>query len=150
MSKKLQKSSRKTVNEFFLSIAKTVSEQSTCPRGHVGAVLVNGDNNRVVGTGYSGSIPGAPHCEDVGCLIENNHCRRTVHAEMNALLSMNGNYSNLHLYCTHHPCYQCLKALITSNVKKIVYLKDYDDGINRDILKELPQERRPAIIHFQP
>jgi dCMP deaminase len=129
---------RKPWTPYFLGIAKRVGEQSSCPRADVGAVFVDGSTKRIVSTGYSGSIPGAPHCEDVGCLMENGHCRRTVHAEINGLLYVRGQYDNLELYCTHKPCYQCLKALVTAKVKKVVYFKDYNDGLNDLIYKELP------------
>lgn len=138
---------RKRDIEYFLNIAKIVAEQSTCPRAHVGAVLVDASNNRIISTGYSGSIPKAPHCEEVGCLLEDGHCRRTVHAEMNALLFMRGHYENLTLYSTHKPCYQCLKALVTANVKTIYYLTIYKDDIADRILNELPEANRPILYH---
>lgn len=140
---------RKSAEQYFLSIAKVVAEQSTCLRAKVGAVLVDGSNNRIVSTGYSGAAPGAPHCLDRGCLIHDGRCRRTVHAEINALVFMRGYYDNLHLYCTHKPCYNCLKVLLISNVKKVFYINDYDDELNDLILKELPEERRPIFKQIQ-
>ena len=50
---------RKPWPEYFMDIAKDVSTRATCDRKHVGAVIVR--NNRVLSTGYNGSIPGAPH-----------------------------------------------------------------------------------------
>ena len=75
---------RPSWDEYFLKLAMLASERATCPRMHCGCVLVKDKN--VVATGYNGSIPGDDHCEDVGCLVINNHCERTVHAEMNALV----------------------------------------------------------------
>src|SRR3989338_4799587 len=75
---------RPQLDEYFLKLAMLASERSTCPRMHCGCVLVTDKN--VIATGYNGSIPGDEHCEDVGCLIVDNHCVRTVNAEMNALL----------------------------------------------------------------
>ena len=70
---------------FFLDIATLVSERATCPRRQVGAVLVR--DRQILATGYNGSVQGQPHCIDVGCLIdETGSCRRTIHAEKNALL----------------------------------------------------------------
>ncbi|WP_430626492.1 deoxycytidylate deaminase [Sulfobacillus thermotolerans] len=70
--------------EYFGTLSEFVATRSTCPRRAVGAVLVR--DHRVIATGYNGAPSGEPHCLDVGCLIENNHCVRTIHAELNALL----------------------------------------------------------------
>lgn len=68
---------------YFLTIAKDVASRSTCPRASVGAVIVK--DNRILATGYNGALPGSPHCTEVGCLMENDHCIRAVHAETNAV-----------------------------------------------------------------
>ena len=71
-------------DQYFMKLAMLASERATCPRMHCGCVLVK--NKNVIATGYNGSIPGDDHCEDVGCLVVENHCIRTNHAEMNALM----------------------------------------------------------------
>ena len=68
---------------YFLKLAMLASERATCPRMHCGCVLVK--DNHVLSTGYNGSLPGTPHCYDVGCLVVDNHCVRTNHAEINAI-----------------------------------------------------------------
>ena len=70
-------------DDYFLNIAKEVATRSTCPRASVGAVIVR--DNRILSTGYNGAAPGEPHCMDVGCLMEDNHCQRAIHAETNAV-----------------------------------------------------------------
>lgn len=70
-------------DDYFLNIAREVSKRSTCLRASVGAVIAK--DNRILSTGYNGAPPGEPHCSEVGCLIENNHCERTIHAETNAV-----------------------------------------------------------------
>ena len=69
---------------YFIRIAKEVASRSTCPRAMVGAVIVK--DNTIISTGYNGAPAGEPHCTDKGCIIENDHCVRVVHAEINALL----------------------------------------------------------------
>src|SRR5712692_10370156 len=71
-------------NEYFMGIAHQAATRSTCPRKHVGAVIVR--DRTVLSTGYNGSIRGLPHCEEVGCVMEDGHCVTTVHAEANAIL----------------------------------------------------------------
>ena len=75
---------RPSWSEYFLAIAEVVSRRSTCSRAHVGAVIVSPDN-RILATGYNGSPPGESHCGDAGCLVVDNHCQRTLHAEVNAI-----------------------------------------------------------------
>ncbi len=115
-------------DEYFLKLAMLASERATCPRMHCGCVLVKDKN--VIATGYNGSIPGDDHCEDVGCIIVDNHCVRTVHAEMNALIqaARRGHaMENSTAYITNMPCTNCAKALITAGVKRIVIFSDYHD-----------------------
>ena len=75
--------SRPDWDTFFLNIAKAVSARSTCPRASVGAVIVR--DHHIVATGYNGAPSGEPQCDEVGCLVENDHCQRAIHAETNAV-----------------------------------------------------------------
>ena len=115
-------------DEYFLKLAMLASERATCPRMHCGCVLVKDKN--VVATGYNGSIPGDVHCEDGGCLVVDNHCVRTVHAEMNALVqaakrghSIEGSTA----YVTNMPCTTCAKALIAAGIKRVVIFSEFHD-----------------------
>ena len=130
--------------QYFMKIADIVAQRSTCSRAKVGAVLVDPVSNKIVATGYNGSVPGAPHCEDVGCMMEDGHCRRTVHAELNSILHLEHSYTMLDLYTTYQPCYQCTKALITANVKRVYYREPYEDHIRDMIIEEArtPMMRR--------
>lgn len=74
---------RPSWDEYFLNIAKAVSARATCPRASVGAVIVR--DNRIISSGYNGAPAGEPHCTEVGCLMENGHCQRAIHAETNAV-----------------------------------------------------------------
>ncbi len=68
---------------YYIRIAMKVATRSTCKRAAVGAVIVK--DRHIVATGYNGAPAGKPHCLDEGCIIENNHCVRVVHAEINAI-----------------------------------------------------------------
>lgn len=52
-------------DQLFMRAAFLFSEQSTCLRGNVGAVIVK--DRRIISTGYNGAPPGLPHCTEVGC-----------------------------------------------------------------------------------
>jgi len=113
-------------DQYFMKLAMLASERATCPRMHCGCVLVKEKN--VLATGYNGSIPGDDHCEDVGCLVVDNHCVRTNHAEMNALMqaAKHGNSVDGSIaYVTNMPCTTCAKALVASGIKRVVVFSDY-------------------------
>ena len=63
----------------------TASQRSTCPRAQVGAVIVDPTVNRILATGYNGALSGESHCSEIGCLVEDGHCQRAIHAEVNAI-----------------------------------------------------------------
>lgn len=114
-------------NEYFMEICKMVAQRSTCDRAFVGCVLVNSDN-RIVSTGYNGSVSGNPHCDEVGHTMRDGHCIATIHAEMNALLycAKEGiSVKNTKAYVTHFPCLNCTKALIQAGISEIYYLNAY-------------------------
>ncbi len=122
-------------NDYFLRMADLVAERSTCPRLHVGAVLVR--ETRVIATGYNGSVRGQPHCDDVGCLMVSGHCKRAVHAELNALLQCAAAgvpAEGATLFCTTFPCIDCAKALVQAGIRRVVYRHDYPDPHAKAIL----------------
>lgn len=119
---------RKDWRTYFLDLADLVSSRSTCLRAHHGAVLTR--ENRILATGYNGSLPGQPHCEDIGCLIENGHCVRTVHAEANAVAQAARHGISLlesTLYVTGTPCRKCAQLLASAGVQETVFRKEYDN-----------------------
>src|SRR2546423_10035491 len=71
-------------NAYFMGIAQQAATRSTCPRKHVGAVIVR--DRAVLSTGYNGSLRGMPHCEEVGCVMEGGPCVTTVPAEADSSL----------------------------------------------------------------
>lgn len=94
-----------------------------------------------------------PHCEELGCDVEDNSheagCRRTVHAEANAIawaartgVSLDGST----IYITHSPCYECAKLIIASGIRGVTYHKEYrlQEG------KELLQEAGIACVQVSP
>ncbi|GBD86430.1 riboflavin biosynthesis protein RibD [bacterium BMS3Abin03] len=128
MAKK--KSKRPSWDEYFLKLAMLASERATCPRMHVGCVLVK--DKFVLATGYNGSLPGQPHCDEVGCLIVDNHCVRTNHAEINALVQATTHGINVRettAYITNMSCTSCAKALIAAGIKRVVVFSDYHDTL---------------------
>lgn len=113
-------------NRYFMNIAAEVATRSTCPRKHVGAVIVR--DRRILSTGYNGSLRGLPHCDETGCLMEDGHCVATVHAEANAILQAAQNGVSLaagEIYTTASPCWNCFKLIANSGLKAIYFGEFY-------------------------
>ena len=79
---------------YYLDIAETVLERSTCLRRCYGAIIVK--NDEIVATGYNGAPRGRRNCGDLGrCTREimnipsgqRYELCRSVHAEANAIIS---------------------------------------------------------------
>ena len=87
--------SRISKDDYYINIAKAVSQRSTCLKRHYGCVIVK--NDEIIATGYNGSARGEINC----CDVHNGVCPRAdkpsnsgdysdcpaVHAEQNAMLS---------------------------------------------------------------
>ena len=132
-------------DEYFMQIARTVATRATCPRLSVGAVLVR--DHRILTTGYNGAPRGVAHCTEAGCLLVKAHCARATHAEANAIVqgALHGvSLSGSIAYCTHQPCVNCSKLLISAGVTKIVYDVGYPDPVASELLAEAGV----AIVHF--
>lgn len=71
-------------DQYFMGQSVLLSLRSTCTRLTVGATIVR--DKRIIAGGYNGSVSGGTHCIDEGCYVVDNHCVRTIHAEMNAIL----------------------------------------------------------------
>ena len=113
-------------DSYFLKIAFAVSERSTCDRALVGCVLVI--DKRILTTGFNGSPAGQSHCDEIGHLLVDGHCVRTIHAETNAIIqaALHGvSTKGATCYVTHLPCLHCTKALINAGISRIVYSVAY-------------------------
>lgn len=118
--------SRISWDQYFIAQTEVVALRSTCTRLNVGAIIVK--DNRMIASGYNGSVSDGDHCIDEGCYMVDGHCVRTVHAEANALLQcakFGVSTKDTAIYVTHFPCLQCCKLLIQAGIKKVYYANDY-------------------------
>ncbi len=85
---------RTSKENYYLDIAQTVTERSTCLRRVYGAIIVK--NDEIISTGYNGAPRGRRNCVDLGyCTREalqvprgqRYELCRSVHAEANAIIS---------------------------------------------------------------
>ncbi|WP_175990975.1 ComE operon protein 2 [Bacillus sp. Marseille-Q1617] len=113
-------------HQYFMAQSHLLALRSTCTRLTVGATIVR--DKRIIAGGYNGSIAGGDHCIDEGCYVIDNHCIRTIHAEMNALLQcakFGVGTDGAEIYVTHFPCLQCCKAIVQAGIKTVYYAADY-------------------------
>ena len=125
---------------YYLDIAETVLERSTCSRSHSGALIVR--NDEIVSTGYNGAPRGRSNCIDLGYCIrerlgipagERYELCRSVHAEANAIISasrrdMVGGTINLvgrdartgELLHDATSCAMCRRQIINAGLEKVV------------------------------
>ena len=127
---------RPTWDEYFLSLLEPLGRRGTCDRGRSGAVIVS-SGNTILATGYVGSPPGQPHCDDVGHMMKtvtdeegnsSQHCVRTLHAEENAILQCAKDGIKIEgatIYCKMVPCYNCAMRIVRVGVKRVVAQKRY-------------------------
>lgn len=143
MKKKIEESPRRDKVNYYLDIAESVTERSTCIRRQWGAVIVN--NDEIISTGYNGAPRGRQNCSDLGyCLREKLNIPRgeryelcrSVHAEQNAVISaarrdmigatlfMVGKDAKTGEYVENsNSCAMCKRVLINSGIKDI-YIRD--------------------------
>lgn len=132
-------------DQFFMAQSHLLALRSTCTRLAVGATIVR--DRRIIAGGYNGSIAGDEHCIDAGCYVVDNHCIRTIHAEMNALLQCSKYGTPTHgadLYVTHFPCLPCTKSIIQAGIKRLYYATDYK---NNPYAIELLEKAEVEIHH---
>lgn len=146
---------RLTRDEYFLSIANIVAARATCDRLWCGCVLVL--DGEIVATGYNGAPSGLPECDEVGHLLVfgddgREHCRRTVHAELNSLFQARKRHRNLlgaTAYINATPCENCLSELLKCGVKRVVCGSVYRNAERQEMTARLAAAFG-AIIEYHP
>lgn len=129
---------RPSKDEYFLEMAQLVARRGTCARRQVGCVLV--DNRSIVlATAYNGVPKDVTHCIDKSCPGRSfssgqglSECQ-AIHAEMNALLWCSDVSKIETLYSTASPCNDCLKVLLNTSTKNIVFIGEYPSSWAKEL-----------------
>jgi dCMP deaminase len=135
---------RASWDEYFMQIASVVATRATCARRKIGAVVVR--DRTILSTGYNGSIRGLAHCDEVGHLMEDGHCVRTVHAEANAIAQAARNGVRIEgadLYVSASPCWTCFKLIANSGIVRVAYGEFYRD----ERIFAFAEEADIALVH---
>jgi dCMP deaminase len=132
-------------NEYFMNIADQVGTRSTCARKHIGAVIVR--DKTILSTGYNGSLRGAPHCDEIGHDMENDHCIRTVHAEANAIAQAARHgvmVDGAEIYVTASPCLTCFKLVVNAGIRVVHFREFYRD----ERIREYARQAGVTLVHM--
>lgn len=119
-------------DEIGLLIASAWALRATCGRRQVGCALFDRDGH-LLSTGYNGPASGQRHCTDEPCPGNDPAFRsgeglsfcEAIHAEANALLRCSSVGRIDTAYVTHSPCLDCVKLLLNTGCKRIVFLQEY-------------------------
>ena len=139
---------------YFLAMAKLVSTRGTCARRRVGCVLVD-KYGLVLATGYNGNGRGQGHCIDKPCegakykSGEGLEKCEAIHAEQNAILQCKNTEHIEKAYITLSPCVTCVKLLLNTSCKEIVYLEDYVNKDAERIWKNANRLWKPATTALE-
>lgn len=108
-------------------IVLVISCLATCMRLQVGALLWNPKTKKIVAIAYNGAPRGMPSCDEVGCLIVDGHCVRSLHADTNVLYWAGEASEGCDMFLTHNPCRRCCNHIIQGKIRRVVYMTPYGD-----------------------
>lgn len=123
--------SKKSFDHIYMHLAVDLAARSHCVRAQVGAVLTK--DTRIISIGYNGPPPGTHNCDEewpeTGCDRDSRgSCSLALHAEENAILYASKNGSKIEgstLYTTLSPCIACARLILSSGIKKVLYMDSY-------------------------
>ena len=137
---------RRDKHNYYLDIAETVLERSTCLRKCYGAIIVK--NDEIISTGYNGAPRGRRNCSELGYCMreklkiprgERYELCRSVHAEANAIISarrsdmigavlylVGKNTADGSYVENSSSCAMCKRQVINSGILKVV-IRDTKD-----------------------
>lgn len=130
-------------DQHYIQLANLIKMQGTCARRRVGCVLVN-HRKQIVATGFNGVPPGWPHCSSLGedakpCPGVNAPSGQDLdlccanHAEANALLQCRNVWEIDTCYVTTSPCVTCVKLLLCTSTRRIVFLEEYPQPLAKEL-----------------
>ena len=157
--------SRTSKQNYYLDIADSVLERSTCLRRKYGAIIVK--NDEIISTGYNGAPRGRRNCVDMGYCTreamavprgERYELCRSVHAEANAIISaarrdmvgatlylVGRNAQTGELLSDATSCSMCRRTVINAGIARVVIRRtpteyevvDVQDWVKEDDLPQL-------------
>ena len=134
-------------DHYFINIANEVASRSKDPSTQVWAVIVD-KNHRPVSFWYNGFL----WAWDDRYLTWERPMKYyfSIHAEMNAILFSKWDLEWCTLYCNYACCENCLKFIIQSWIKKVIYeklhVKSYTNSENTSMEHQETREAATRLI----
>lgn len=144
---------RVSKTNYYLDIAQTVSERSTCLRKKYGAIIVK--NDVIISTGYNGAPRGRQNCTDLGFCMrdklgiprgERYELCRSVHAEANAIIAASREQmlgSTLYMACIDAKtgglvgdvcsCQMCKRLVINAGIERVIIRNTSEEYTEIDV-----------------
>ena len=138
---------RVSKHNYYLDIAQTVAERSTCLRRMFGAIIVKDDV--IVSTGYNGAPRGRQNCSDLNYCMrdklniprgERYELCRSVHAEANAIIAASRERmlgSTIYMVCVDaksgelvsgtSSCMMCKRMVINAGISTVIVRDDKEN-----------------------
>ena len=132
---------RVSKKNYYLDIAQTVAERSTCLRRRFGAIIVKNDS--IVSTGYNGAPRGRENCCDKEFCMreklgiprgERYELCRSVHAEANAIIAASREEmldSDMYISCLDgtsndiiggiSSCAMCKRLVLNAGIRRVIF-----------------------------
>ena len=132
---------RPTFDTYFMRLAELAASRANCMKRGNGAIITK--DQRVIATGYNGTPFGLTNCNEGGCKRCNDNVHQGIdldkclclHAEESAVMEagrprcLGGT-----IYTTSFPCQLCTKMIIQAGIVRIVYNKNYDSYLSKEML----------------
>lgn len=155
------KNKKETIKKELDSCEYYANALSSCIRRKVGAIAITkglvprmqstGDvvnveeDRRIIGTNHTAKC--LDSTEKVGCKRQQGNVKsgegheqcRGIHAEQNVIITTMKYKLSLEgatMYCTHKPCFMCVKMLLHCGIKKLYYREDYPDTVADSLIAE--------------
>lgn len=144
---------RTSKENYYLDIAQTVAERSTCMRKMFGAIIVK--NDTIISTGYNGAPRGRKNCNEIGVCMrdklniprgERYELCRSVHAEANAIIAApRDQMLGATIYMS---CVDAKTGALVPNTSSCMMCKRQiiNAGIERIIVRDTPSEYRVISV----
>lgn len=153
-------------DEYYLNIAKEISQRSTCFRVRAGSIIVRDD--QIIAAGYVGAPRKTKDCIERGVCLrdklkiphgERYELCRSVHCEQNCIInaaragvSLLG--GTIYIYVEDrngeridaYPCFICKKMIINAGIDRAVCSKKEEGKMNISYVKDWIEDWRQKDI----